>query len=110
VADALLIGATVITLGGCRDRSSTPPSSASSLRAESSVTLPPITDVLARHTPELMALDGVTGTGEGAEHGKPIVVVFVVKDTPELRARLPKSLEGYPVVIRASGEVTAPPR
>lgn len=71
---------------------------------------PPITEVLARHTPSLMALDGVTGTGEGSDGGQPIVVVFVVQETPELRARLPQSLEGYRVVLRASGEVTAPPR
>ena len=71
---------------------------------------PSITEVLARHTPRLLALDGVTGTGEGADGGQSIVVVFVVKDTPEMRARLPQSLEGYRVVLRASGEVTAPPR
>jgi len=47
---------------------------------------------------------------EGAAGGQPIVVVFVRQDTPELRARLPRSLEGYRVVVRASGEVTAPPR
>jgi hypothetical protein len=74
------------------------------------VNRPSITEVLARHTPSLMAVDGVTGTGEGSDGDQPIVVVFVVKETPALRARLPQLLEGYRVVLRASGEVTAPPR
>lgn len=67
----------------------------------------PLAEVLARHTPELLAIPGVNGTGEGAERGDRVFVVFVVSDTPELRTRLPRTIEGYRVVIRAAGTVRA---
>lgn len=67
----------------------------------------PLADVLARHTPELLAIPGVNGTGEGIEAGEPVLVVFAPNDTPDLRARLPRTLEGYPVVVRATGTVRA---
>ena len=97
-------------LGGCHERSAPPVSGGVPPQEEKRVSRPPIAEVLARHTARLMALEGVTGTGEGADDGQPIIVVFVVADTPELRARLPQSLEGYRVVVRESGKVTAPPR
>lgn len=107
---AMAVAIAAVLLGGCQERSAPPAAGGASPREEPRVNRPPITDVLARHTPGLLALKGVTGTGEGAAGGQPIVVVFVRQDTPELRARLPRSLEGYRVVVRASGEVTAPPR
>ena len=67
----------------------------------------PISEVLARHTPDLLAIPGVSGTGEGAERGDPIFVIFVVKDTPELHAKLPRVLDGYRTVLRESGTVRA---
>ena len=67
----------------------------------------PLADVLTRHTQGLLAIPGVNGTGEGTEAGEPVLVVFVLEDTTELRARLPRTLEGYPVVVRATGTVRA---
>jgi len=64
-------------------------------------------EVLARHTHALLAIPGVIGTGEGEEDGRPVFLVLVDRATPELRARLPASLEGYPVVIRETGKVKA---
>jgi hypothetical protein len=63
-------------------------------------------EVLQRHTRELLTIPGVTGTGEGVESGVSVIVVFVKERTPELERQLPKSLEGHPVVIRVTGEVT----
>ena len=70
----------------------------------------PITDVLAARTPELLRIPGVIGTGEGTENGERVLVVFVSKRTPELDAKLPRELDGYGIVIREAGDVTAPPR
>jgi len=67
----------------------------------------PLADVLALHTPELLKIEGVNGTGEGEESGEPVFVVFVTSDTPELRARLPVAVEGYRVVVRVAGTVRA---
>ena len=71
---------------------------------------PGIADVLDRHTPSLLGIPGVLGTGEGSAGGEPVIVIFVAKRTGELQTRLPGALEGYPVEIRETGEVTAPPR
>ncbi len=67
---------------------------------------PPITDVLARHTPRLMAIPGVTGTYEGAQaDGSPCIGILVVRLTPSLRDSLPRELEGWPVRVEESGRI-----
>ena len=71
---------------------------------------PRIADVLGRHTPSLLGIPGVLGTGEGRAGDEPVIVIFVERRTSELQKRLPSVLEGYRVEIRESGEVTAPPR
>lgn len=67
----------------------------------------PIAAVLAAHTPELMKLPGVSGTGEGARQGHAVIVIYVARRTRELDARLPRALEGWPVELREVGEVRA---
>jgi hypothetical protein len=52
-----------------------------------------------------MAIPGVVGTGEGELRGEPSVLVLVSSRTPEVDARVPKRLEGYPVEVRVVGEV-----
>ena len=66
-----------------------------------------IEDVLRARTPELMKLKGVIGTGQGERAGKPIILVLVERRTPELDARIPQRLDGYPVELRETGEVKA---
>jgi hypothetical protein len=69
-----------------------------------------LTEVLAAHTPELMAIPGVVGTAESRlDDGRPCVLILVKRLTPELRERLPKQLEGWPVKIEESGEIHAMP-
>ena len=63
----------------------------------------PIAEVLAARTPELMALPGVVGTAEGARHGAPVIVVMIERRTPELAARIPAALEGWPVIVEVTG-------
>ena len=72
--------------------------------------VPPLAEVLARHTPGLLAVPGVNGTGEGAEAGAPVLVVFVERRTAELETRVPAQLEGYRVVLRETGVVRPYPR
>jgi hypothetical protein len=69
-----------------------------------------IAEVLATHTPELMALPDVVGTAESrTEDGHPCVLILVKRMTPELRERLPAELEGWPVRIEVTGEIRAMP-
>ena len=66
----------------------------------------PIADVLAEHTPRLMAIPGVVGTAEGRDEGRPCILVFVASDSPELRASMPSDIEGYRVKVQVTGEIT----
>ncbi len=70
----------------------------------------PIADVLASHTPELMALPGVVGTCQGARpDGTPTIVVMLVTPDAGLERRIPRVLEGWPVVVEVTGEIRAMP-
>jgi len=75
--------------------------------SDSSMTTRPIAEVLSAHTPDLLSIQGVVGTAEGEYQGKPVFVILVRSATPRLRARLPRTLEGYPVEIRETGTVRA---
>lgn len=64
-----------------------------------------IEQVLKEHTPELMSVPNVVGTAEGRSNGRPCIEVYVVKQTPELRKRIPASLDGYPVIVKETGNI-----
>ncbi|MBN1348379.1 hypothetical protein JXJ21_03155 [candidate division KSB1 bacterium] len=64
--------------------------------------------VMKAHTKELMAIPGVVGLYVGKlENGAACIKIMVVEKTKELEKRLPKTLEGYPVVIDVTGEIKA---
>ena len=62
---------------------------------------------LRTHDAELLAIPGVVGVYVGlADDGKtPCLRVMVVKKTPDLEQRIPKSLEGLPVVVEETGVI-----
>ena len=65
-----------------------------------------INDVKEAHTGELMAITGVVGVYVGKlDDGTPCIGVMVVKKMPELEQKIPKTLEGHPVVIHESGVI-----
>jgi hypothetical protein len=65
--------------------------------------------VLSQHAGGLLAVPGVVGVAQGLSDGHPCVTVYVVEKTPELAQKIPAALEGYPVVIEATGEIKALP-
>jgi hypothetical protein len=69
--------------------------------------MPPIEQVLTRHTDSLLSVPTVVGAAQGESGGRPVIQIFVVRRTPELEARLPRTLEGYPVIIVETGEIRA---
>ena len=70
----------------------------------------PITDVLRDHTPELMAIPGVVGTAEGAlDSGEPCIQVLLAERNAENERRIPRTLEGWTVVIQVTGPIRAMP-
>jgi hypothetical protein len=104
VAGWLVVGVAVLSLlaGGCRSRS----------RSEAPVPPPSraLSEVLAAHTPALMALPGVVGTAESKlDDGRPCVLILVSRMTPELRGKLPRDLEGWPVKVQVTGDIHALP-
>lgn len=65
-----------------------------------------IKTVQERHTPRLMAIEGVVGTAIGQlDDGRDCILVFVVQDSGEIRARIPATLDGYPVKVQVTGEI-----
>ena len=51
-----------------------------------------------------MRTPGVVGVGIGQCSGRPCIKVFAVAKTPALVASVPSTLEGYDVVIEATGD------
>jgi len=93
-----------LIVGGCNDNE---PSRQERATAQdtSRMTAPSITDVLARHTPELMRIPGVVGTAQGEEDGRPAIIVYVRAESDSLVMAVPSSLEGFPVKLQASGPI-----
>ena len=78
------------------------------LSRDTSMTAPEAADVLRRHTPALMAIPGVTGTGEGKRGDRTVLIVYVARATPDLTQRIPREIEGYPVEVREIFFMPAP--
>lgn len=66
----------------------------------------PIDAVLTDHTATLMAIPGVVGVYQGElDNGTPCIGVLVIEAKPEIVAKIPQRLEGYPVRVEPSGEI-----
>ena len=71
--------------------------------------MPPATiqEVLKIHTPKLMSIPGVTGTAIGEQKNEKCIVVLVTQKTPDLTEKIHSILDGYPIVIKETGEIRA---
>jgi len=70
----------------------------------------PVAEAIAAHADSLMAVPGVVGLYEGRlQDGTPCVKIMVRRLDEALRARLPRVLEGHPVLIEETGEIRAMP-
>ncbi len=75
-------------------------------RQEETVDKPDIMAVVDAHAPELIKVPGVTAIAVGAlDSGEPCVRIYVDKLTDALRAKLPTTLDGWPVDVEESGEI-----
>ncbi len=66
-----------------------------------------INAVLHAHEDELLAIPGVVGVYVGLmDDGKtPCLKVMAVKKNQDLERQVPRSLEGYPIVIEETGVI-----
>ncbi len=66
-----------------------------------------IEQVQEEHTDEWMAISGVEGTAIGLFEGKPCIKIFSSRKPQEIRAKIPSTVEGYPVIIEETGAFRA---
>jgi hypothetical protein len=68
-----------------------------------------INDVLAAHDKELMAIPDVVGVYVGTTKGgrTPCLKVMFARKNPESERKIPRTIEGYPVVTEITGRVRA---
>lgn len=65
-----------------------------------------IEEAKAKHASELLELPGVVSVGIGLDEcGRPAIIVGLDTPRPEIQARLPRTLEGHPVVASVSGRL-----
>jgi hypothetical protein len=63
--------------------------------------------VLQKNQQRLESIPGVEGIGIGGTQDAPVLLVMVRQLTPELKNSLPASLDGVPVKVEVSGEISA---
>ena len=66
-----------------------------------------IEQILKDKTDKWMAVPGVVGVAIGESKGKPCIRVFTSARPQQLRAKIPPTIEGYPVIIEESGPIRA---
>lgn len=66
-----------------------------------------INAVLADHDKELMAIPGVVGVYVGvlSDQQTPCLKVMLARNDLALKSKIPRRLEGYPVVTEVTGEI-----
>ncbi len=62
-----------------------------------------IEQVLKDQTGKWIAIDGVEGTAIGLFEDEPCIKIFCSGRTEELRAMIPSTVEGYPVILEEAG-------
>ena len=63
--------------------------------------------VLERHVQRIVSLPGVVGVAQGETDGRPCITVYVAEKSAGVVDQIPADLEGWPVVVRESGEFRA---
>ena len=66
-----------------------------------------IESVLQKYNNKLMSMSGVVGTAIGKYRKQPCITIFILSQEPEIRQRLPSTLDGYAVRVEETGEFQA---
>lgn len=54
---------------------------------------------------KVLGMKGVVGTAQGLSRGRPCIKVYLEKDDPRLRAKLPRKAGGVPVEVEVTGRM-----
>src|ERR1043165_7279133 len=95
---------TVGLLSGCKENTSTAPTTIQENLDPSSIDFSHAIEVQNRHTDEMMAIAGVNGTGVGLQGSTPVVYIFTQVENVK---NIPAKLEDVPTHIEFIGEVKA---
>lgn len=77
-------------------------------RSKSSMANRPVKEVMEDHAGKLISIPEVTAVAVSElEDGTPCIKILIIEESAEIRAELPDSLEGYPVVVEVSGRIEA---
>jgi len=66
-----------------------------------------IEQILKDKTDKWMAVPGVVGVAIGESKGKPCIRIFTSSRPQQLRAKIPPTIEGYPVIVEQTGPIRA---
>jgi hypothetical protein len=66
---------------------------------------PTIEEVIANNSDALLELPGVAGVALGEEGARTCIVVMLAVDSEKVRNSIPRSIDGYPVSVRITGEL-----
>jgi hypothetical protein len=66
-----------------------------------------VEEALEKHQDRLMSIPGVEAVGVGGDERSPVIVIMVRTGGADVRRRLPARLEGYPVSVEVTGEISA---
>lgn len=67
-----------------------------------------IQDVKAKHEKRLMQMPGVVSIGIGKDQtGKTAIIIGLDRPRPDIEAKIPQSLDGYPVIVQTIGPIKA---
>jgi hypothetical protein len=65
----------------------------------------PLAVVIQEQAPHLLAIPGVVGLSQGLLHGTSCLQILVEEHQLPPQHRLPRMVDGYPVVIKATGSI-----
>ncbi len=66
-----------------------------------------IEKVFSQNESRLMAVPGVEGVGIGGTRTRPVILVMVRQDAAAIAAKLPREIDGFPVQVEVTGEISA---
>jgi hypothetical protein len=66
-----------------------------------------IEQALKKHEQRLMSMPGVEGVGITGTSDSPAILVMVRQGATAIARQLPSRLEGYPVKVETTGEISA---
>jgi hypothetical protein len=66
-----------------------------------------IEQVQRDHEDQWLAMPGVVGVAIGQDQGRPCITILVSANIEALRRRIPKTVEGYPIVFHETGTIRA---